>query len=182
MLPDNTDASRDLGIVYSWRSLFLAQRASIDSALALHERGMKIAEDLAAADPSDVLQQADLATGHMEVGTILVSGARYRKAEEQFGEAYQRFARLAAHDTSNAETRIFMARSSRKAGEACKSMASRSATREERGHWRSRALEWFQKSLAIYRSLGKAGALGGEEIGAPDKLAGEVVALQAPPG
>ena len=64
--PNNTDASRDLGIVYAWRALFLADGGEIDSALALYGRAAQIATDLAAADPSDVLQQADVAHGHFE--------------------------------------------------------------------------------------------------------------------
>jgi non-specific serine/threonine protein kinase/serine/threonine-protein kinase len=179
--PNNTDASRDLGIVYSWRSLFMAQGGSIDSALALHERGTRISEDLAASDPDDVLQQADLANGHFEVGTILMKGGRYPQAEESFAEAYRRFARLAAHDSSNAETRVFLARTSRQAGEACQK-ASRSAGREEAVRWKLRAKDWLQKSLAHYRQLGKDGALTGQDVAAPVEISNQLAALQGSVG
>ncbi|HEU4941612.1 MAG TPA: hypothetical protein VFT97_08345, partial [Candidatus Eisenbacteria bacterium] len=179
--PNNTDASRDLGIVYSWRSLFMAEYGSIDSALALHEQGMRIAEGLAASDPSDVLQQADLANGHLEVGTILMKGRRYAQAEESFAEAYRRFTRLAAHDTSNAETRTFLARASRQAGEACQK-ASRSGTRNDATRWKLKARDWYEKSLAHYRQLGKAGALSGQDAGAPAEVSNQLAALQGSAG
>jgi tetratricopeptide (TPR) repeat protein len=181
-LPNNTDASRDLGVVYSWRSLFMASDGAIDSALSLHERGAKIAEELAAADPNDVLQQADLANGHFEVGTILMRGGRYTEAEGRFAEAYRRYAPLAAHDTSNAETRMFMARTSRRAGEACQTLAHRTTARGERARWRAKGVDWFEKSLALYRELGKAGALSGQEAVAPSEVSSQLVALQGSPG
>jgi hypothetical protein len=37
-LPDNTDASRDLSIVYGMRGLFLAEGGEIDSAVAVYGR------------------------------------------------------------------------------------------------------------------------------------------------
>ena len=43
--------------------------------------------ELAAADPSDVLQQADVASGHFEIGTILLKAHRYPEAEEHFRRA-----------------------------------------------------------------------------------------------
>jgi non-specific serine/threonine protein kinase/serine/threonine-protein kinase len=180
--PDNTDGMRDLGVVYSWRSLYLADAGVIDSALALHARGMKISEGLAAADPNDVLQQADLANGHMEVGTILMKGRRYREAVDRFGQSYERYARLAAHDTSNAETRTFMARASRRAGEACRALASRSGAREARARWRTKAVDWYGKSLTLYRALGRAGALAGEDAAAPVDVSAVLASLQAPGG
>jgi eukaryotic-like serine/threonine-protein kinase len=179
--PNNTDASRDLGIVYSWRSLFMAEDGMIDSALALHERGTRIAEGLAESDPSDVLQQADLANGQFEVGTILMKGQRYPQAEESFAEAYRRFTRLAAHDTSNAETRMFLARTSRQAGEACQK-ASRSGARDTAARWKLKARDWFEKSLAHYRQLGKEGALSGREAGAPAEVSNQLAALQGSAG
>jgi serine/threonine protein kinase/tetratricopeptide (TPR) repeat protein len=177
--PNNTDASRDLGIVYSWRSLFLAEGGAIDSALVVHERGMRISEGLAAADPSDVLQQADVANGNFEVGTILMKGRRYPEAEGRFGDAYARYARLAAHDTSNAETRTFMARISRQAGEACRAMVSRSGS--ERSRWRSKARDWFEKSLVLYQQLGSANALTGPDIGAAAEVTNRLADLQSDP-
>jgi len=177
-LPNNTDASRDLGIVYEMRAMFMADGGEIDSALVVYGRGMKISEGLAAADPSDVLQQADVANCHFETGTILMKGHRYREAEAQFGDAYQRYGRLAAHDSSNAETRTFMARSGRQAGEACLALASRSGAAGERARWRASALEWFEKSLGLYRGLANAGALTGDDVGAQADVTRKLEALR----
>jgi hypothetical protein len=115
------------------------------------------------------------------VGTILMKGGRYQQAEESFAEAYRRFALLAAHDASNAETRVFLARTSRQAGEACQK-ASRSGGREEATRWKLRARDWFQRSLAHYRQLGKDGALSGQEVGAPAEVSNQLAALQASVG
>ena len=73
---------------------------------------------------------------------------------------------LAAKDSNNAETRMFMARTSRQAGEACQALATRSGMPAVRLRWRSKGLEWFEKSLGLYRVLGGAGALNGQEVNA----------------
>lgn len=169
-LPNNTDAMGDLGIVYGMRAMFLADGGKVDSALALYERGMKIAEDLAAADPNDALQQTTLATGHYEIGTILMKGSRYRDAGDRFREAYRRSGDLASKDTSNAEARTLMARSSRQAGEACRALAARAGGAGERARWRSKAVDWYRTSLGLYRALGSAGALAGEDVAASASL------------
>jgi non-specific serine/threonine protein kinase/serine/threonine-protein kinase len=176
--PENTDATRDLAIVYSWRALFLADGGEIDSALALYGRAAKISTDLAAADPSDVLQQADVAHGHFEMGSIYMKGRRYREAEAQSGEAFRRYAGLAAKDTSNAENRLFMARCGRQAGEACEALATSAGQGAGRAEWRTKASDWFERSLAIYRTLGAAGALTGPDAAAPAELARRVEALR----
>ena len=175
-LPDHTDAKRDLSVVYSMRATFLADGGEIDSALVLYDRAMKISEALAASDPSDVLQQADVANGYFELGDILMKGRRNREAEERFGEAFRRYGGLAARDSGNVEMRARMAKASRKAGEACRLLAS-TGSRERLG-WRSRALDWYAKSLGLYRTLGDAGALGDEERAAPAEVSRELEALR----
>ena len=176
--PNNTDARSDLGIVYGMRGMFLADGGAIDSALSVYSRGLRITESLAASDSSDVLQQADIANGHFETGTILMKGRRYRQAEDQFSDAFQRFARLAAHDKSNAETRTFMARVSRKAGDACRMVALQSTAPEERIRWRSKALDWYGKSVDLYRALGGAGALAGDDLGAEAEVSRQMASLR----
>jgi eukaryotic-like serine/threonine-protein kinase len=174
-LPNNNDAMRDLGVVYSMRATFLADGGEIDSALILYGRSMRISEELGAADPSDVLQQADVANGHLSMGSILVKGNRYREAEERFGEAYQRFSRLASNDTANVDAKAQMARASRNAGDACRAIASGSVV--DRRRWRLKAVDWYQKSLRIYRALGDAGALAGGEAGAPAEVSRDLAAI-----
>jgi eukaryotic-like serine/threonine-protein kinase len=169
-LPNNTDASRDLSIVYGAHGLFLAEGGDLDSALAVYDLGMKIAEHLAAEDPDNALQQADVAAGHYEIGTMLMEGGRYRDAEARFSEAFDRYGRLASADTGNAENRAYMARSGRGAGEACQSLSQRAASRDERSRWRLRAVTWLGRSLDIYRGLARTGALTGEETVAPAEL------------
>jgi serine/threonine protein kinase/tetratricopeptide (TPR) repeat protein len=169
-LPNNTDASRDLSIVYGAHGLFLADGGELDSALAVYGHGMKIAEDLAGSDPDNALQQADVAAGHYEIGTMLMKGRRYAAAERRFAEAFDRYARLAAADTGNAESRTYMARSGRGAGEACGALADRARSQVDRSRWRTRALSWLGKSLDLYRGLAKAGALMGDETAAPQEL------------
>ncbi len=168
--PNNTDATRDLSIVYGAHALFLADAGAVDSALVIYDLGMRIAEDLAAADPDNFLQQADVAAGHYEIGTMLMKGERHQAAERRFGEAFRRYTRLAAADTGNAEFRIYQARSGRGAGEACLALSRARGSGATRGQWRSRALDWLSRSLQLYRTLERDGALTGEELTAPREL------------
>jgi tetratricopeptide (TPR) repeat protein len=181
-LPHDTDASRDLSIVYGAHGLFLAAGGELDSALAVYGLGMKIAEDLAARDPDNALPQADVAAGHYEIGTMLMKGRRFQAAEHRFREAFQRYGRLAAADTGNAESRAYMARSGRGAGEACQALSRETGSGAERSRWRARALTWLARSLELYRRLAQSGALTGEEAGAPEELGRVVAELQAQAG
>jgi tetratricopeptide (TPR) repeat protein len=169
-LPNNTDAARDLSIVYGTYGLVLAIGGELDSALAVSDRGMRIFEDLAAKDPDNALQQADVAASHYEIGTMLMKGRRHEAAARSFGEAWERFGRLSTSDTSNAETRINMARSGREAGNACDARAHEARSVDERSRWRNEAHSWWARSLALYRALEQSGALTGEDAAAPEEL------------
>ena len=166
--PNNMDAVRDLGVVYGMRAMFFAEGGEFDSALALYERGMKLSEGLAAVDPNDVLQQIDLAKGHFETGAILLRARRYQEAEERFRDAYRRFSELAANDAGNMELRAQMARASRRAGDACSAMATPGSG--AKAVWRAKAVEWYSKSLNLYRSLASSGSLAAAESGAADEV------------
>jgi len=167
---DNTDALRDLSIVYGQHGMFLADGGDTDSALAVYDHGAKITERLAAADPSNALVQADVASSHYEIGTILMKGRRYGAAEERFREAFERFGKLVLADASNAENRQFMAQSGRGAGEACRALSRQSRSAAERARWKTGALTWFGQSRDLYRALAKAGALTGGDEKAPEEL------------
>ena len=175
-LPDRTDLKRDLAVVYSMRATFMADDGEIDSALVLYGRSMAISEALGAADPSDALQQADIANGYFEMGDILMKGRRYPEAEGRFGEAFKRYSGLAAKDSGNVDLRARMAKTSRKAGEACRVLASKRSPASST--WRFRALDWYGKSLGLYRDLGHSGALGEEERGAPTEISRELALLR----
>ena len=168
--PHNTDAARDLSIVYGTYGLFLANGGEIDSALAVSNRGMAIVEDLAAKDPDNVLLRSDVAEAVHDIGDVLMKGRRYPAAQREFSESYERFKAIAAADTANAESRIFMARCSRGAGEACRRLSDEADAQTERSLWQSRALKWLSRSREIYRGLAAAGRLSGEETTAPQEL------------
>lgn len=177
-LPNDTDASRDLSIVYGMRGLFMAEEGPLDSALAVYGRGMKISEDLAAADPENALQQTDVASGHFEIGGMLMGGGRYRAAEERFREAFERFTRLAAADTGNVEHRLWLARSCRQAGEACGALSRSASTLAEHSRWRAQAETWFDRGLARYDALARGGLLPGDEASAPQEIRDRLAALR----
>jgi len=168
--PNNTDAARDLSVVYGTYGLFLANSGAIDSALAISDLGRRIFQNLAAKDPDNVLFQSDIAEADHDIGTIFVRGHRNLDAERRFGEAYDRFARIAAADTANVESQVFMGRCSRRAGEACQALSIAAASGAERLRWKSRSLEWLLKSRGIYRGLAAAGRLDGEETAAPEEV------------
>jgi hypothetical protein len=69
-----------------------------------------------------------------------------------------------------------MAKASRKAGEACRLLASTGS--RERPEWRLRAVDWYAKSLDLYRMLGGAGALADDERAAPAEVSRELEALR----
>jgi len=167
---NNTDAKRDLSIVYGDHALSLAEAGELDSALAIYGLGMKISEEMAAADPSNVLPQADIAASHYDIGTMLMKGRRYDEAEQRFEEAFRRYDRLASADTSNAESRVYMARSGRGAGEACDALSRAARSPAERRRWRTHALSWLEQSRDLYRELAKAGAIQGDDAKAPAEL------------
>jgi non-specific serine/threonine protein kinase/serine/threonine-protein kinase len=169
-LPNNTDASRDLGIVYGMHAQFLADGGETDSAVAIYKRSMKITADLARMDPDNALVWVDVAHSDYELATILAKGRRYHDAEQRYDSAYQQYSRLAAADTANVDNRLFMAKSSRGAGEACRSLSQRTGSEAERSRCRARAGMWLERSLAVYRKLQASGALAGEDAAAPAQL------------
>src|SRR6185436_12386509 len=146
-LPDNTEALRDLSIVYGSHGLYLAEVGELDSALVVYDLGMRIAEQLAAADPDNALQQIDVADGHYEIGTMLLGGGRAQAALERFREAAGRYRRLAVADTGNTDLRLSAAMSCRQAGEACQALARRSSAAADRERWRLEAIDWLDRSL-----------------------------------
>ena len=82
--PYNTDAARDLSIVYGTYGLFLANGGDIDPALAVSDSSMAILEDLAAKDPDNVLLQSDVAEAGHDIGDVLMKARRFQSAERQF--------------------------------------------------------------------------------------------------
>src|SRR5262249_58774938 len=84
---------------------------------------------------------------------------RYAEAEERFEEASRRYDRLASADTSNAESRVYMARSGRGAGEACDALSRAARSPAERRRWRTHALSWLEQSRYLYRERAKDGAI-----------------------
>ncbi|HXJ68827.1 MAG TPA: serine/threonine-protein kinase, partial [Verrucomicrobiae bacterium] len=178
-LPDNTDATRDLSIVYGAHGLYLAEVGALDSALAVYGKGQHIAEQLAAADPDNAMEQIDVADGHYEIGTMLSGGGRHEQALERFRDAAQRYRRLAAADTGNTQLRLSAAMSCRQAGEACQALSLRVSSAAERARWRQQAIEWLDRSLRWYQPLADAGALVGEDVGAPKAIRARLVALRS---
>lgn len=171
-LGENTEALRDLSIVYGFLGIFLADGGEIDSALAVYERAMRICEGLASADSSNVLAQTDVASGHLQLGTILMAGGRSEEAERRFHAAYERYSRLVEADSADVESRVARARAGRLAGEACLGVAG--TDRATAPRWRARARRWFEQSLPLYRALERAGALTGEEVEMPALVAGRL--------
>src|SRR5262249_34481781 len=135
---NNTDALRDLSIVYGEHGMFLADGGDVDSGLAVYDHGRKISEQLAAADPSNTVVEADGAASHFEIGSMLMKGKRYVEAEQRFGEAFARYGRLVSADSGNAENRQFKARSGRWAGEACRLLSRDARSPSERSRWKAR--------------------------------------------
>jgi len=177
-LPHDSDAERDLAIIYGMHASFLADGGAIDSALALYERAQRITEDLVARDSANVVDRSGVAQSHYEMGGILMKGHRHAAAVPRFVEAFRLFAALAEADTSNAETRGFMARSGRRAGEACEALASHAVSATERADWRAQALGWYARSLELYRGLDARGALTAADAAAPGEVAARLVALR----
>jgi len=167
---NDTDAIRDLSIVYGEHGLFLAAGGDVDSGIAVHGHGMAISEELAAADPQNVVVVADVAAGHYEIGTMLMQGHRYEAAVPRFQEAFERYRRLAAADTTNAESRQCMARSSRGAGEACHALSRSGLPARERERWRTRAVTWLTQSRDLFRELVRSGEIAGDDTKAPAEI------------
>ena len=177
-LPNDTEAIRDLSIVYGMRGTFLAEGGALDSALSVYGRGMRIAEDLAAADPDNVLQQADVAAGHFEIGAMLLNGNRCLSARNEFRDASERYMRLARADTANVDYRLLAARSDWQAGAACAALCRSAATARERSRWRAEGEAWFTRGLAGYQALARTGILQGNDVAAPAQIQQQLAALR----
>jgi len=175
---DNTDALRDLSIVYGEHGLFLAAGGDLDSGLAVYGHGERISEKLAASDPDNRVVEADVAASHYEIGSMLMEGKRYDEAQKRFSEAFERYRRLVAIDSSNAENREFMAQSSRAAGEACGALCRRARSAAERSRWKTRALTWLGQSRDLYRELARAGALMGNDVSSPQEVEALIAGLR----
>jgi tetratricopeptide (TPR) repeat protein len=178
--PHNTEARRDLSIVYGFIGIFLASGGETDSGLAVYDRGMKISEKMAAEDPANALFQGDVAAGHFEIGTMLMDARRYEAAQTRFQEAFDRYSVLAAADSANHDSRLYMARSGRRAGEACLALSKLETSRARQLPWRTRAVSWFEKSLDAYTRLEREGGMLGEDAAAPAEVARELAALRTP--
>ena len=178
-LPDNTEALRDLSIVFGAHGLYLAEVGELDSALVVYDQGMRIAERLAAADPDNALQQVDVADGHYEIGTMLLGGGRAEAALERFRDAAARYRRMAAADTGNTQLRLAAAMACRQAGEACQALARRAPAAAARERWRREAIDWLDRSLGYYQPLADAGALVGDDVDAPRAIRARLTALRA---
>ncbi|HET9235586.1 MAG TPA: protein kinase, partial [Candidatus Eisenbacteria bacterium] len=174
---DNTEALRDLSIVYGMFGSFLANGGEMDSSLALYDASMKITEDLAAKDPSNVLAAADVASGHLGLGNMLMEGARYDAALPRFSEAFHRYTPLVAADSSNVQNRLGLAQSSRRAGEAAAALA-RSTSGPNKGRYRAQAIEWWQRSRDIYEGLRQSGVLNAEDAKWPAELSRQIATLE----
>ena len=176
-LPNNTDASRDLSIVYGMHGLFLAEGGDLDSALAVYDHGMRIAEELAAADPDNALQQSDVAAGHYEIGTMLVKRALPGRAAAVLARRSSAMRasrpRTPRTPTAGCSWRAVAAGWERPAGR-CRFGPIRVSNEAPA----VATLTWLQQSLELYRSLGRSGALTGEEAAAPEELDRLVAALR----
>jgi hypothetical protein len=71
-----------------------------------------------------------------------------------------------------------MARASRNAGDACGAMAARSGPPGEAARWRSRAADWYARSLDLYRSLAAAGSLPAAEVATVDEVAKRLTSVR----
>jgi non-specific serine/threonine protein kinase/serine/threonine-protein kinase len=177
-LPNDTNALRDLSILYGMHGFYLSDEGELDSALVVYGRGMAISEEMAAKDPDNALTLSDVAQGHQEIGTMLMKGGRYVPAEQRFAEAHRRFSRLSAADSGNVEMRGYVALSARSAAEACEALAKGSTRASEREGCRRRAIDWYAKSLGVYRGLAAAGALSEGDAAAPKEIEAKLAMLR----
>jgi hypothetical protein len=69
--------------------------------------------------------------------------------------------------------------SCRQAGEVCQALSLRVSSAAERARWRQQAIEWLDRSLRWYQPLADAGALVGEDVGAPKAIRARLVALRS---
>jgi hypothetical protein len=135
---------------------------------------------MARQDPEDAQTQADIANGHFEIGTMLMTGKRYEEAEGQFHEAFERYSRIAAADTLNIDVQVALARCAHRASDAGVELARMSSS-GALAKWRERAVDWTRRSLDLYTALETRGALSGDDVAAPREVAARLVELRTQP-
>lgn len=173
--PNNATLRQYLAGSYTLLGQCFELQSLLDQAINNYTGARKIYEAQVAADPTDALSSRLVGYIDMQIAGVLVKQGKAAQGLDLLQRALVRFQEIASKaPTSNYISYNF--------GNVYSEMASahvalasdnRLPVATRRTHW-TQARDLYQKSLTIWLDLRQRGKLGGDEVGEPERLPGEI--------
>jgi len=178
--PANVDAQLDLAISQSNIAELLSLGGKSSEAEESYGKALAILEILSRTNPSNTEIRFTLADDTIKMGHCLMNSGEIVSAAHHYQKGVAILQGLVTADPSNAEFRSALAASCQNIGEAHLRTASRD--RGFRGTqlelWRS-ARSWYQKSLEVWLTLERQGALSKPQADVPAAVKREIAKCDA---
>lgn len=144
-------------------------------ALEGYRKALMIRAAMVEADPLNASARRELANSYDKVGNALAARGETYEALENYNTALKIREALAVADPTNAEVGRDLASSCYQLGKTEMTSASdtKMPPKRRKESW-NEARVWFQRSLTLYLDLKNKGALNVDNIGQPEKIAGEI--------
>ncbi len=146
--PSNAEAQRDLFAAITALGTISGRLGRRDQALKYYEQAVDIGRKLAKTDPNNAQAQHDLSTALNNLCNESVQAADLDAALKYCQEALEISSRLAKGDLSNAQTQIILNVRYYNLGQI-----------EQAKKQYAKAIEWYEKALAVLREFDNAGKL-----------------------
>jgi non-specific serine/threonine protein kinase/serine/threonine-protein kinase len=173
--PNNGQARRELGHLYSELALALGQKEDLTRALPLSQKALAIRQGLADADPANAQARRDLAIAHMYLGQTL---SRLRDAagtKKTMATAVGIFEALVRDSSPAGLWQADLAQSYEVCGDTHWNLAeAENITPAQRKQLYREARAWYERALVRYRELKRDAKL---EARMADKAAAMVSAI-----
>ena len=172
--PENAQFRYDITFTYSDIGYVLGKRGELDAALANYRKVLSIRKQLAAADPKDVKVRGGMARTYGYIGGLLGMQGHLHEALAAARAALAIREELVMTDAANKARREDLARSHYDVGFASAALAAKShVSSEQVALWRE-AQVYLQRALPIWKQMEADGHLGGDEVGAPQRIVGKL--------
>ena len=178
--PANVDAQLDLAISQSNIAELLSLSGKLSEAKESYRKALSILEALARTNPSNTEIRFTLADDTIKMGHCFMNNGEIVTAHRHYQEGVIVLQSLVTADPSNAEFRNALAVSFQKIGEAHARTAARSKMFRgtETELWRA-AHSWYKKSLDVWLSLRRQGALSKSQAEAVPAVEREIAKCEA---
>ncbi|HYL84910.1 MAG TPA: serine/threonine-protein kinase [Candidatus Angelobacter sp.] len=173
--PENATLRGYLASSYTTLGIGLESQSLLNQALENYRQAQKIYQMAATADPKDALSYRLTGYIEMQIGRTLAKKGNLRGGLESLHHALSVFQDLAKRaPASNYVLYNFgNVYSEIAAVHVALASDSRRSTGQQAEQWKE-ARSWYEKSLDVWREVRSQGKLGGDEIGEPERLPGEI--------